>query len=398
MGMAKILFVGSNDVRYRIPLLLELRRRGFDVAAAGSEDGAPFAAPEIPYQRFDLNREVNPWDDLRSLAELRRLFVRMRPDVVHAFTTKPAILGPLAARRAGVPGIVRTVTGMGHLFSSRSPQAMILRPVYRLLQRRASTASDLTVFQNDDDRDYFVRHRLVDRDRCSVIRSSGIDIGRLEAGRPDAPGLARLRRQLKLNDHLVVTMVARLLKEKGVREYLEAARLVRGAMSNVVFLLVGSASTEGRRAVPLDLVRRAEDVRYLGPRTDIPALLSLSHLFVLPTWYREGVPRVLLEAGAIGLPLITTDMPGCRDVVRDGWNGHLVPPRDSRSLAAAILRLLRSPARRAAMGERSQALVRESYSLDRVAAAHADLYPRVLSARRAARRDGRVAMEASWPT
>jgi len=174
-------------------------------------------------------------------------------------------------------------------------------------------------------------------------------------------------------------MVARLVKEKGVREYLEMARQVRSAMRNVIFLLVGPHPSRQRNAVSLGLVRRsAEDVRWLGERPDVPALLAASDVAVLPTYYREGIPRFLLEAGVLGLPLVTTDMPGCRDAVRDGWNGFLLPPRDASAFAAAILKLLRSRSLREAMGARSVGLVREQFGLDRVAESHARIYEGIL--------------------
>lgn len=376
MSQVKLWFVGSDDVRFRLPLLYALRDRGFDVGAVGSESETTFAGSGIPYCRFSLNRWVSPWSDLRSRRQLYDLFRAGRPDVVHAFDTKPAIMAPLAARDAGVPATVITITGLGYLFSSNSLFARSLRPAYRFLQRRAAAATGITIFQNSDDREYFYHHGMVRPGCDAMVRGSGIDFAPLQV---DPASLAELRRELGLQDRLVVTMVSRLVRHKGVTDFLAAASLVRQRAPHALFLLIGPASTEGRSAVSSsEIERSASHVRYLGSRRDVPALLALSDLFVLPTYYREGVPRALLEAGALGLPLITTDTPGCNDVVRDGWNGLLVPPRDPEKLAAAVLRLAASPDERRLMGSRSRAHVIANFSLGYVADAYAGIYERVL--------------------
>ncbi len=378
MYNATVWFVGGEDIRFRLPLLLELRKRGFDVGAVGSEVGEAFREQGIPYFRYSLKREFNPMADMRCLRELQELFSEHEPDVVHAFDTKPTILAPIAARRAGVPARVRTITGMGHLFSCRSLQALALRPAYRYMQRQASKACGMTIFQNEEDRAYFLMNRMAEPGRHALVRGSGVDVQHLIDARPDEETLARLRGDLGLNDHLVVIMIARLVKQKGIREYLRAARLASEIMPNVAFLLVGPAATEHLNRISPDEVHGAKGVRYLGPRTDVPALLALSDLFVLPSYYREGVPRALLEAGAMGLPLITCDTPGCRDVVRQGWNGIVIPPRDSEALGRAIVQVLRGKHTRASMGARSRKHVLEHFTIARVADAQAEIYRHLL--------------------
>jgi len=382
MRKIKVWFVGGEDVRFRLPLLFALRERGYEVGAVGTEKGDSFRDAGVPYKRYNLKRWISPLSDLRSGRQLYRLFQQSRPDVVHASDTKPTFLAPVAALKAGVPARIRTITGMGYVFSSNSLLALALRPGYRFLHRRASRATSMTIFQNAEDREYFVRHGMVQPGRDALVRGSGIDVDHLVSVRPDPGALAGLRRELSLDGKIVVTMVTRLVVQKGVREYLEAASRVRREKPDVAFLLVGPQSSEGRQAVSLDEVRRrSEDVNYLGPRADVPALLALSDLFVLPSYYREGVPRSLLEAGAMGLPLITCDMPGCRDVVRHGWNGSLVPPRDARELSSAILRLLASREQLALMGARSRLHVSEHFSLQSVADAYAGIYERALTER-----------------
>ncbi|MCC7424017.1 MAG: glycosyltransferase family 4 protein [Planctomycetaceae bacterium] len=378
--MPTVWHVGGEDVSLRIPLLKQLRTRGFDVGAVGSEKPQAFDAAEIPYWHYPLHRGISPLADRRARARLRDLFAAHRPDVVHAFDTKPAILATLAARDARIPGRVRTITGMGYLFSTNAFPFRMLRPLYCRMQRRASSAAGVTVFQNRDDREYFRTRRMVSTDSDALIAGSGVDVDQLLASRPDTDTLSRLKSELNLDDRPIVTMIARLVRHKGVIEYLEAARqLTRGGV-RAQFLLVGPLASEGRQAVPKSAIEAASDcVRWLGRRSDVVSLLALSSMFVLPSYYREGVPRVLLEAGALGLPLITTDMPGCRDVVTSGENGLLVEPRSSTALAEAIADLLADPVRRDRMGRAAQRRIAAGFDLRRVADEYAAVYERSLA-------------------
>ena len=371
-------YVGGDDVRLRIPLLRRLRRRGFRVGVVGSEEGDPFEQHNIPYWRYPLRRGLNPTSDLQALRHLKRLLSHHRPDVVHAFNTKPSLITPLAARQAGISACVRTITGMGFAFSSNSPVAMALRPAYRMIQKRTSSATQVTIFQNPDDREYFRTHALVPVGSDALVLGSGIDVSEFMAQCCDQPALDELRQSLGLRDKVVVTMVARLIKSKGVLDYLRAAAIVCRQRTDVAFLLIGPEAGGGPQTVSISAVNRASGVRYLGRRDDIAAMLGISDVFVLPSYYREGIPRVLLEAGASGLPLITTDLPGCKEVVRDGWNGRLVPPKNGQALAEALQSLLVSSAQRRMMGARSNSWVRENFSLDRVASAYEDIYVRAM--------------------
>jgi glycosyltransferase involved in cell wall biosynthesis len=289
------------------------------------------------------------------------------------------MLASFAALRAGVPVRVRTLTGMGYVFSSRSPLALGLRPVDLALQAAASRAASMTVFQNRDDQALFMRLRLAREDASTLVPGSGIDTALLQSRRPPAEELESLRRELGIEHTRVVTMVSRLVRTKGVAEFCAAARAVRTQRPDCTFLLVGPLSSEGWQAVSRREVEGNPDVRWLGPRHDVPALLALSDVFALPTFYREGVPRALLEAAALGLPLVSTDMPGCRDVIRDGCNGILVPPRDAPALAEALLRLLDAePDELRQMGERSREHVERHFTLEHVADSYARIYRRLL--------------------
>lgn len=380
-GMPSICFVGGEDLRLRIPLLLALQRKGFDIVAVGSESESVFKRHSIRYRRYDLYRDIAPTRDTSSYFALKRIFRDLSPDVVHAFDTKPALIAPFAARAAGIRYVVRTITGMGRLFSSTDATVLPIRLAYIVWQCAASKLSNVTVLQNADDQAYFKRWRIVSPENAVLVQGSGIDVDKVAAPSTADPGLLGLRQSLGVSNALLIIMVARLVRQKGVAEYLQAAAAVKKRVSNVEFLLVGPRTTEGREAIPNDLLLKYQDsVRYLGPRTDVLDLLRISDIFVLPTYYREGVPRVLLEAGAIGLPLITTDMPGCRDVVKHEWNGLLVPPRNVPELTSALLRLIDNAELRKSLGKRNPRFIAENFDLRIVAERYAQIYRRLLSA------------------
>ena len=384
--------IGGGGLQLRIPLMRLLEEHGFEMSAVGPGFTEAFAEAGFAYHRFPLRRALNPLADYRAGKVLHQLFLQHRPDLVHCVNTKPTLLVPPIARRTGVAGCVRTITGLGALFSSASPLSLSLRLVYRQLQRKAERDCNFTVFQNPNDRDYFRRHHLSFPGRDAVVLGSGIDVEAVRARRSSPAVQSDLRRELQLDGQApVVMMAARLIRPKGVGEFLEAATVVRRTRPEVTFLLVGPEVREGPAIFPLERVRQCPDVRYLGWRDDVADLMAISDLLVLPSYFREGIPRVLLEGAALSLPLITTDMPGCREVVTDGVNGLLVPARNGPRLGAAILELLDDPARCRDMGRASRTLVEERFHLEMVAAAYADIYHRVLGTAKPAEVDRRQA-------
>ncbi|MEX2551460.1 MAG: glycosyltransferase, partial [Actinomycetota bacterium] len=371
----KILIIGSNDAYLRIPLAEVLRDRGWQVAIAGDCEANLFHERNIEFWRYSFHSGYSIAHDLRALAQLTRICRQARPDVVHALSTKPALLSPPAARLARVPVVVRTVTGLGHLFASDSYKLKLVRSMYRLAQRFASRLSDWTIFQNPSDQDYFLQSGLVQKSKQGLILSSGIDVEAFRAAWPAVEQVRAAREELGLGQGTVVTMVSRIVPEKGVWEFLEAGRILASKGNSAQLLLVGPIMGAGSERITEAGVRSYGDVvRYAGYRADIPTVLALSDLLVLPSYYREGVPRVLLEGGLAGLPLITSDMPGCREVVVDGWNGYLVPPRNPEALADRIVDVVKDESKRAGMGRRSRVYVKQRFDLRSVAAAYADFY------------------------
>jgi glycosyltransferase involved in cell wall biosynthesis len=298
-------------------------------------------------------RSLNPLREVGVLAWLVRFLRREKPDLVHGFTIKSAVYGSLASRMAGVPARINAVAGMGYVFTSRDLKARVLRPVVRQMMRFALNGrGSALVLQNPDDVALFRKARLVDDRSIRLIKGSGVDCSRF-AARPqsgeDAEGPLR------------IVLAARLLWDKGIAEYVEAARTLKSEGRSVRFLLAGSPDEGNPASVSRELVGQWAGeglLTWLGHVGDMPKLLSEVDVVVLPS-YREGLPKTLIEAAACALPLVTTDAPGCREVVsRSGEDGLLIPVRDAAALADAI-RLLdddRALCRRLGLAARAKAL------------------------------------------
>lgn len=358
VGMKILLFANTDWYlwNFRRSLALAARDAGYDVLLVSppGEYGARFAGIGLRWQALAMDRRsLNPLRELGVLWRLLRLFRRERPALVHGFTIKCVVYGALSARIARVPGRVNAVAGLGYVFSSGDAKARLLRPLVRLMMRMALGGERARlILQNPDDAALFERAGLVDAEHVRLIRGSGVDCLRFAARAPaaDSPGPLR------------VLLAARLLWDKGIREYVEAARMLRAQHRQVSFLLAGTPDAGNPAAVPEADVRRwvQEGVlEWLGHVEDMATLFRSVDVVVLPS-YREGLPKSLIEAAACGLPLVTCDAPGCREVVTDGVDGLLVPPRDARALAAAIARLLDDPALRTRLGTaaRAKALAR----------------------------------------
>jgi len=374
-----ICIVGGPDVDARQPLMERLAGE-FDVCALGTDPrlATSFADRGLRFRHYRMSRRANPLLDLRTVWQLVRIFRAERPAIVHTFDTKPGVLGRLAARMARVPVVIGTLPGLGSLYAAPDWKARIIRFVYQPLQCVACHAADLTVFQNEDDAREFARRRVVPESRATVIPGSGVrtDVfARADRDRADDPGAGE-------EGQVIVVMVSRLLRSKGVLEFAAAARSSRRANPRLEFLLVGGEDAESIDALTaseLDEIR--ESVTWLGSRSDVREILASADMFVFPSVYREGVPRVLLEAAAMGLPLVAADVPGSRDVVIDGRNGFLVPPGDVAATAVAILRLAAEPELRSRFGQSSRERAVSRFDFEVVAARTLSVYRELLVAK-----------------
>jgi glycosyltransferase involved in cell wall biosynthesis len=336
----KFVFFANTDwylYNFRLATAQRLQSAGDEVVMVSppGEFGARFAEAGFRWRTLKMERaSLNPLREAATLRELVLLLREERPDLLHNFTVKCAVYGGIAARAAKVPATVNAVAGMGYVFSSDKIKARVLRPVVRTLMRGAlGGGGSRLILQNPDDAQAFASHRLVPERHIRLIRSSGVDTKRF------SPGPSRPQSQRPLQ----VLLAARLLWEKGIGEFVEAAALLGGQGRNLKFLLAGQPDDGNPGSVRREQVedwQRQGLITWLGHVEDMPTLLRSVDVMVLPSYYREGVPRSLIEGAASGLALITTDEPGCREVVsQHGIDGLHVKPRDAESLAAAIAAL-----------------------------------------------------------
>lgn len=348
-------------INFRRELLEALVAAGHDVFASASEDDptirAELAELGVTYQPILLSRTgANPLDDLKTLYRFYRSWRRLRPDIVLAYTIKPVAYGLFAARLAGVHARYAMITGLGtglveaHGLGGRLKKALALA-VYR----RGLKGASAVLFQNRDNQAFFNGHGLVGgADRQVLINGSGVNLDRFTPSPPDTGRPTFL-------------LIARLLIDKGIREYAAAARLVKTHHPDARFLLLGPTdkSPMSLPAAEREAWERDGVIEYLGTTDDVRPHIRSSSVYVLPS-YHEGTPRSTLEAMAIGRAVITTDAPGCRETVRHGENGLLVPVRDAEALADAMMALIRQPERIVTMGRASRRMVEERFDVHKV--------------------------------
>ena len=385
--MKKIVFLSHVDMNlylFRRPIMRQLVERGWQVMAVAPSGGysGKFAADGVKHVSYPIRPGgMNPLQELLVVFRLWRIFRRLGPDIVHTFTMKPNVYGTLAARLAGVPCIVNSVTGLGSFFLDGETSGST-RKILLALYRLAGRFNSKTIFQNGDDLSFFMAQKLISGAKCDLIKGSGVDLQRFDPSRFGASQQAAMRTKLDIPaDHLVVVCIARLLKDKGVVEFCDAARMLQEEWGGTTTFLLAGDFYEGNpstlpRSYIEDLVA-AGVIRFIGWRRDIPELLSISDLVVLPS-YREGLPVSLQEALSMGIPVVTTDAPGCREVVDDGVNGILVPVRDTSAVAKAIGQLLANKPLREQMGKASLHKARTEFDARQIAGRHIQLYESLL--------------------
>ncbi len=347
----------ARDAGARVVVAARMAAHRARIAAEG------FCPRDIPFDRSGMS----PLRDWRTCRAIRAAYRAERPDLVHHVAMKPVLYGSRAARAEGVPAVVNAMPGLGFLFVSRGAAGRVLRPAIRLALRRAcDRPGTLALVQNEDDRAVFTGGIGLPAERVAVVRGSGVDLDAFApAPEPSGPPVA--------------LFVGRLLRDKGVEELVEAARLLRRRGVALTVRLVGGTDANPASIPEATIAewRREGVVALPGPTTDVAAAWRDAHIGVLLS-YREGLPKALLEAAAMGRPLVATDVPGCREICRDGETGLLVPPRNAEAAAEALARLAADPALRARMGQAGRALAERAFSDTRIAAETLALYRTLL--------------------
>lgn len=370
----------ANTDWYLYNFRLDLARAARDAGYAVS-----LLCPDGPYvpRLRDAGFTIRTWaapsegfslaGNRRALADITAAYQELQPDLVHLFTPVCVLLGSLAASKLGIPYRVAALTGLGHVFTSDSMKARLLRPVLRrLFRRELAKPGGAVIFQNEADREELVRAGVVDPARSHLIRGSGVD---LERFRPKPAGEAS-GSPADGDRPVVILFASRLLREKGIDELVEAFGGLRARRGNAELWIAGEPYTPNPTSLTageVEALRRHEGVRLLGQVDDMPALLGQVDLVTLPSW-REGTPKILLEAAACGLPIVATDIPGCRGVVEQGISGVLVPVRDVEALAQALESLVVDASRREALGRRGRKIIEDGFSTAEVSRATLAVY------------------------
>ena len=371
----RVLYLVTEDwyfVSHRLGLARAVRDAGCDVTVVTEtrdhedvirREGFRLVSFLLPRSQFSLVSEI------KSIVNLVRVYRQERPDLVHHVALKPSLYGSLAAWLASVPAVVNAMTGLGFAFTAGNWLQGVLQPLVRITGRLLlSRANSRIIVQNPNDMETLEKAGIIRRGRASLIRGSGVDLLEFPP-QPDPDGAP------------TVAMVSRLLWNKGVGDLVEASRILKSRGLTVRVLLIGMPDPDNPTSISEEQLCEWHDdalVQWWGYRDSIADVWRQAHVAVLPS-YREGLPKSLLEAAACARPIVATDVSGCREIVRSGENGFLVPVRDARSLADALETLLRDRALRRVMGAKSRALVESDFHQDRVVAEILKVYETLLN-------------------
>lgn len=364
----KIAFLSHLDLNlylFRLPIMIALVEKGYKVYAIcpRGEKFDNFKEYGIIALEYKIQRKsLNPFKELKTIRNIYKVIKPLNLDILQNFTAKPNIYGSIAGHLAKIPLVVNAVTGLGSFFISETKKAKAVKTVMELLYKESNKKANFCIFQNSDDMKYFIDKKLIDKDKAVLIKSSGIDT---EVFKPK-------EYEEKKDGKIIVLMIARAIWHKGIKEYYDAAKLLEN--ENIEFILIGDTD-EGNLSCANEEFLNNGNVTWLGHRDDIKEQIELCDIFVLPS-YREGVPRTLLEASSLSKPIVTTDTVGCREVVDDGFNGFLVPVKDSILLANKIVKLSKDNDLRDTMGKNGRIKALKEFDINIVVEKYLEVYKR----------------------
>lgn len=346
----------SNLISFRGDLLCDIKKKGYNIVAIIPEDEERefFKKNDIKTRLIELDKNsLSPLGVINYYRNLKKIIKEEKPDKVFSYTIKPVIFGSVAARKSGVKDIYSLICGLGILFCSNSWKIKLLRPIGGMMYKYALKCNKKVIFQNKDDIAEFVAHGYVKREQCELVNGSGVDLKKF------------VRNKLPKNK-VSFLMTSRILKEKGVLEYCRAARIVKEKYPETEFVFAGSVD-KNKNAVDMVLLQSYIDggvVKCEINSKEVPKLLAKSSVFVLPSYYREGIPKALIEATAMGRPLLTTNTPGCRETVVDGENGMFVKVKRANDLAEKMIWMIEHKDCLQAMGDKSLAMCKEKFTIE----------------------------------
>lgn len=373
----KIILFANTDwylYNFRLPLARKIADRGNTVVLVSPEGQY---GPKLKSEGFRwipiymARRSINPFSEIRSIYTLTKLYKKERPDLVHHFTIKCVIYGSIAARLTGVHGIVNAVAGLGHVYVSNQLSAKLLKRLVAFLMRISiNSPCCRLILQNPDDYNFFLNNGLVSNDKMKIIRGSGVNTHKF-----------RPRHPIKNRERIKVLMATRMLWKKGVKEFIDAAKLLKSSGRHIDLILAGAPDNGNPASVPHSyLIKCGKNkvIEYLGHVEKMEKLMNEVDVVVLPTTYGEGVPRILLEAASSGLPIIATNVPGCREIVEHQKNGLLIKTKDVNALAEAIQYLAERPHERSRMGAEGRKKVLKEFDEEIVIKKTLDVYEELL--------------------
>lgn len=373
--MQKKLFIVVNQdwffLSHRLPIGLAAKEAGYDVVIVSEDTGKSDKIREAGLKTIDLpinKAGTNLKDEIKTLFFLYKLFKREKPDIVHLVGLKTMLWGSLACRLAGVKAMVSAVCGLGVLFDEKHAQSFMTNAVLKVLRITHHMKCLTVIFQNNDDKAIFLNAKIMKEEQCAFTNGSGINLKDYDYTLEPSEGLIK------------VIFTARMVEDKGTLVLIDAAKkLEKEYKGKVQFLLCGGLDTNPNGITKDMLLSQCdgEYIQWLGHRKDILDLLKQSHIMAFPSWYREGLPKSVIEAEAIGRPVVTTDSVGCRDTVVDGKNGFIIPIKDSEALAVALKKLMDDSDLRKTMGRNARAFAESKFDIKDVIKVHLDVYESV---------------------
>ena len=374
--MQKKLFIVVNQdwffLSHRLAIGIAAKDAGYDVTVVCEDTGVSEKIRNAGLKTIDLPIDKAGTDikeEIKTFRFLYKLFRRERPDIVHLVGLKTMLWGSLAARLAGVKAIVSAVCGLGVLFDEEHAQSFMSRTILKVLRLTHNQKRVKVIFQNNDDRDIFINARIVKPKQCAFTNGSGIDLHKYEyTPEPDS-------------EVVKVIFTGRIVEDKGILVLIDAAKKMETEYKGKVqFLLCGGLDTNPNGITEEQLGSKCdgEYIQWLGYRKDILDLLKQSHILAFPSWYREGLPKSVIEAEAIGRPVVTTDSVGCRDTVIDGWNGYMVPVKDPYAVVVALKKLIDNKELRLELGRNAREFAVNKYDITDVIKVHLDVYGELL--------------------
>lgn len=368
--MPKLFMVVNEDrffLSHRAPLALAAKDSGYDVTIVAKDTGMKAQIESMGFPMLDLPVNptgMNPFQEFKSLWFLYNLYRKRKPDIVHHVGMKDILWGGLAARLTHIKGVVNAVSGLGGLFGG-TKLSLSVKGILRVMRFSNNRENVEVIFQNNDDMSIFLANKVVDPSQIEFTKGSGIDLNDYAFFPEPKDGKIK------------IIFTARMVKEKGIYDLIEAAEILKNEYANKIQFLLCGRLTSNKTGISEEYMREHCDGEYicwLGERSDVKQLLENSHIMAFPSYYREGVPKSLIEASAIGRPIITCNSVGCRDVVDDGINGFLIFPKNPQALAEKLEILINDKSLREIMGKNSREKAEREFSIKKVVDTHLRIY------------------------